>query len=84
MEDSAEVDGDEIADAVLKNFGSWEKKRKPLVRTNGVREWVPLSGIVAQGDSWVLFVQNLMLMICREAWLNMLKFCVSKVFVLAL
>jgi hypothetical protein len=44
-----EVSGDEIADVVLKNFESWEKKRKPQVRTNGVREWVPLSSIVAQG-----------------------------------
>jgi hypothetical protein len=44
-----EISGDEIADVVLKQFESWEKKRKPQVRTNGVREWVPLSGIVAQG-----------------------------------
>jgi tRNA-specific adenosine deaminase 1 len=44
-----EVSGDDIADVVLKQFDSWEKKRKPVVRTNGVREWVPLSGIIAQG-----------------------------------
>ena len=44
-----EVSGDEIADVVLRQFDSWEKKRKPQVRTNGVREWVSLSGIVAQG-----------------------------------
>lgn len=44
-----EVSGDEIADVVLKKFDGWEKKSKPAVRTNGVREWVPLSGIVAQG-----------------------------------
>ncbi|TVY25543.1 tRNA-specific adenosine deaminase [Lachnellula hyalina] len=46
-----EISGDDIADAVLKQFDSWEKKRKPLARPNGVREWVPLSGIVAQGTN---------------------------------
>ncbi|KAG9236093.1 adenosine deaminase/editase [Amylocarpus encephaloides] len=40
------VSGDEIADVVLKQFETWEKKRRPLDRTNGTREWVPLSGIV--------------------------------------
>lgn len=44
-----EVSGDDIADAVLKEFERWPKKRKPLVRSDGVKEWVPLSGIVAQG-----------------------------------
>jgi tRNA-specific adenosine deaminase 1 len=44
-----EVSGDEIADVVLKQFDSWEKKRKPLNRTDEVREWVPLSGIVVHG-----------------------------------
>ncbi|RDL41020.1 Adenosine-deaminase-containing protein [Venustampulla echinocandica] len=43
-----EISGDEIADVVLRRFDAWESKRKPLKRTNGVREWVPLSGIVAQ------------------------------------
>jgi hypothetical protein len=42
---------DEIADSVLKEFEKWPKKRKPLVRSDGVKEWVPLSGIVAQGSS---------------------------------
>ncbi|KAF4629033.1 hypothetical protein G7Y89_g9115 [Cudoniella acicularis] len=46
-----EASADAIADVVLKEFDSWEKKRKPLVRTNGVREWIPLSGIVAQGKN---------------------------------
>ena len=41
---------DEIADLVLKTFDGLERKRKPLVREGGVKEWVPLSGIVAQ--SW--------------------------------
>lgn len=46
-----EKSGDEIADAVLKEFERWPKKRKPLTRSDGVKEWVPLSGIVAQGRS---------------------------------
>lgn len=45
-----EVSGDEIADAVLQEFDRWPKKRKPREdRGKNVREWVPLSGIVAQG-----------------------------------
>jgi tRNA-specific adenosine deaminase 1 len=44
-----EISGDEIADVVLNEFDKWPAKRKPLVRSDGVKEWVPLSGIVAQG-----------------------------------
>jgi hypothetical protein len=44
-----EISGDAIAEAVLKEFEEWPAKRKPLVRSDGAREWVPLSGIVAQG-----------------------------------
>ncbi|PMD27891.1 hypothetical protein NA56DRAFT_696909 [Hyaloscypha hepaticicola] len=43
-----EISGDAIAEAVLKEFEKWPAKRKPLMRSDGVREWVPLSGIVAQ------------------------------------
>lgn len=43
------ISGDEIADVVLKEFEKWPQKRKPLMRGDGVREWVPLSGIVAEG-----------------------------------
>lgn len=39
---------DEIAKLVLDKFDSLEQKRKPLTRSDGVKEWVPLSGIVAQ------------------------------------
>lgn len=47
-----EVSGDDIADVVLKNFEKWEKKRKPLVVPGGLnKEWVPLSGIVAEGKN---------------------------------
>jgi hypothetical protein len=46
MEDAP---SDEIADAVLKQFYDLPKKGKPLVRGGGVKEWVPLSGIVAEG-----------------------------------
>lgn len=45
----AEVSGDNIADLVLKQFDALAKKAKPVDRGGGVREWVPLSGIVAQG-----------------------------------
>ncbi|PVH88854.1 adenosine-deaminase domain-containing protein [Cadophora sp. DSE1049] len=44
-----DISGDEIADVVLKEFDRWPNKRKPLLRSDGVKEWVPLSGIVAQG-----------------------------------
>lgn len=43
-----EILPDDVADLVLSNFDALEKKRKPLVREGGVKEWVPLSGIVAQ------------------------------------
>ncbi|KAI4594382.1 hypothetical protein KJ359_008406 [Pestalotiopsis sp. 9143b] len=42
---------DTIAALVLGHFDQLPTKRKPLVRDNGVHEWVPLSAIVAQaGD----------------------------------
>lgn len=44
-----EVSGDDIANVVLEQFDKLPAKRKPQVRGPGVREWVPLSGIVAQG-----------------------------------
>ncbi len=44
------ISGDVVADAVLREFDGWPQKRKPLVRSDGVKEWVPLSGIVAQGS----------------------------------
>ncbi|PMD60842.1 uncharacterized protein K444DRAFT_527647 [Hyaloscypha bicolor E] len=43
-----EISGDAIAEVVLKEFEKWPAKRKPLVRSDGAKEWVPLSGIVAQ------------------------------------
>jgi tRNA-specific adenosine deaminase 1 len=46
---------DDIADVVLKQFDELPAKRKPRDRgVAGVREWVPLSGIVAY--SRLLFV----------------------------
>jgi tRNA-specific adenosine deaminase 1 len=42
---------DEIASLVLSTFDGLERKRKPLQRQDGVKEWVPLSGIVAQRES---------------------------------
>ncbi|ROW10185.1 hypothetical protein VMCG_01870 [Cytospora schulzeri] len=44
-------EADTIACVVLKEFDRLPSKRKPQVRDNGTREWVPLSGIVARhGD----------------------------------
>lgn len=49
-----DVSGDGIADAVLQEFERWPKKRKPRGdRGENVKEWVPLSGIVAEGSSLV-------------------------------
>lgn len=44
-----EISGDEVADVVLKEFDKLPAKRRPIARGKGVREWVPLSGIVVQG-----------------------------------
>lgn len=44
-------EADRIARVVLEEFDRLPAKRKPQVRDNGTREWVPLSGIVARhGD----------------------------------
>ncbi|KAH9895517.1 adenosine deaminase/editase [Xylariomycetidae sp. FL2044] len=40
---------DQIASLVQKHYDALPAKRKPVVRSNGVHEWVPLSGIVAEG-----------------------------------
>ncbi|KAF2965968.1 hypothetical protein GQX73_g7607 [Xylaria multiplex] len=39
---------DLIASLVQQEFDKLPPKRKPVVRDNGLREWVPLSGIVAE------------------------------------
>jgi hypothetical protein len=41
---------DDIADSVLTAFEQLPANRKPVIRANGVHEWVPLSGIVAEGS----------------------------------
>ncbi len=43
-----DISGDAVADLVLRQFDTLPQKRKPLARTDGVREWVPLAGIVAE------------------------------------
>ncbi|TRX89990.1 hypothetical protein FHL15_009091 [Xylaria flabelliformis] len=43
------VKSDLIASLVQQEFDKLPAKRKPVVRDNGLREWVPLSGIVAEG-----------------------------------
>ncbi|KAI1635502.1 adenosine deaminase/editase [Biscogniauxia mediterranea] len=40
---------DLIASLVQQQYDELPAKRKPVVRDNGLHEWVPLSGIVAQG-----------------------------------
>ncbi|KAI0857791.1 adenosine deaminase/editase [Xylaria cubensis] len=42
------VKADLIASLVRQEFDKLPAKRKPVVRDNGLREWVPLSGIVAE------------------------------------
>lgn len=44
-----DIDPDAIAAAVISEFEKLPSKRKPHIRSNGVHEWVPLSGIVARG-----------------------------------
>jgi tRNA-specific adenosine deaminase 1 len=41
---------DSIASVVIEQFNRLPAKRKPSIRDNGLREWVPLSGIVAEID----------------------------------
>ncbi|KAI1334705.1 adenosine-deaminase domain-containing protein [Xylariaceae sp. FL0016] len=43
------VTPDLIASLVQKEYDKLPAKRKPINRGNGIQEWVPLSGIVAQG-----------------------------------
>jgi tRNA-specific adenosine deaminase 1 len=45
------TEADEVAAAVLETFNKLPAKRKPAVRDNGLREWVPLSGIVVKGTN---------------------------------
>ncbi|KAK4236783.1 adenosine deaminase/editase [Achaetomium macrosporum] len=51
METEAEADA--IASVVLEEFRKLPAKRKPAVRDNGLREWVPLSGIVVKGPGYL-------------------------------
>ncbi|KAK0737548.1 adenosine deaminase/editase [Apiosordaria backusii] len=44
---------DEVATVVLAEFQKLPTKRKPAVRDNGLHEWVPLSGIVAKGPTFL-------------------------------
>lgn len=44
------LNGDDVASAVLSEFTRLPKKRKPQIRPSGLKEWVPLSGIVAELD----------------------------------
>lgn len=47
-EDKMSPRSDAIAEAVIECFSRLPAKRKPAVRDNGLHEWVPLSGIVAE------------------------------------
>jgi hypothetical protein len=42
------MQADEIAKCVLKKFDSLPAKRKPLQRSDEIKEWVSLSGIVLE------------------------------------
>jgi tRNA-specific adenosine deaminase 1 len=44
-----DITGDAVATEVQSQFEKLPLKRKPQTRGDGVHEWVPLSGIVAQG-----------------------------------
>ncbi|KAI1460086.1 adenosine deaminase/editase [Annulohypoxylon moriforme] len=49
----------DIATLVQRQYDALPAKRKPTVRGNGLREWVPLAGIVAQGNNdelWCLSI----------------------------
>lgn len=51
MEGLGDLDSDAIATLVQRQFDTLPAKRKPQVRGGGIKEWVPLSGIVAEGIS---------------------------------
>ncbi|KAJ0165432.1 tRNA-specific adenosine deaminase 1 [Colletotrichum tanaceti] len=44
------TDPEQVAALVLRQFQKLPAKRRPQVRDNGLHEWVPLSGIVAERD----------------------------------
>jgi hypothetical protein len=52
------TEADEVARLVLDQFESLPAKRKPTLRGNGIKEWVPLSGIVAKGQYSAYRVSN--------------------------
>lgn len=53
------VTADDIAALVQSHYDALPPKRKPAVRGNGLREWVPLAGIVAQGENNELWCLSL-------------------------
>ncbi|KAI0838179.1 adenosine deaminase/editase [Hypoxylon sp. FL0890] len=53
------VTADDIAALVQRHYNELPPKRKPVVRGNGLREWVPLAGIVAQGENDELWCLSL-------------------------
>jgi tRNA-specific adenosine deaminase 1 len=55
------IKGDDIASLVLEEFRKLPAKRKPAVRDNGLREWVPLSGIVVKGE----YTAGIMVILCQ-------------------
>ncbi|KAI0173641.1 adenosine deaminase/editase [Hypoxylon sp. FL1284] len=50
---------DEIAALVQRHYDTLPAKRKPAVRSNGLREWVPLAGLVAEGNDGKLHCVSL-------------------------
>ncbi|KAI1411391.1 adenosine deaminase/editase [Hypoxylon sp. FL1857] len=53
------ITADDIAGLVQKHYDELPLKRKPVLRGNGLREWVPLAGIVAQGENDELWCLSL-------------------------
>ncbi|KAK3901193.1 hypothetical protein C8A05DRAFT_16591, partial [Staphylotrichum tortipilum] len=57
----------EIASTVLGAFQKLPAKRKPVVRDNGLREWVPMAGIVVKGPNMIKCVAMATGMKCLPA-----------------
>lgn len=73
-----EVTGDDIANAVLKSFDALPRKAKPVERNATTKEWVPLSGIVAQSLTSTFHQAETRLIIRYREWkLHLSGTCVN-------
>ena len=72
--------GNDIADCVLRQFDGLPRKRKPQDRGNGIREWVPISGIVTKGG--LACKKNISIELTnpkRQQWIKMCRIVVSRI-----